>query len=276
MGALVLGHQPTRPRVRAVVEQQAVEVLVGFVVVLAVFGQLVVEVEGGIGLLLAEQLVERLLLAAVRAGPDNGRPALRRRDAPVEGIVPRLTRLSRQGVGRLLGRVVVEISGFVACLVRHRLLLFGLRDEFALVVSSYHAAAPPVRGGIWFAGFVALPVNSGYGAASGSYGRYGRMDVTGQRDRRAARDPGRGLDQVVRRGAGAARYRPVGAARDGARRARSQRRGEDHGSADPDHAAASRRRAGAGRGLRRGARRGRSPPVHRAGRPVGRHPGGAH
>ena len=42
MGALVLGHQPARPRVRAVVEQQAVEVLVGFVVVLAVFGHLVV------------------------------------------------------------------------------------------------------------------------------------------------------------------------------------------------------------------------------------------
>ena len=60
----------------------------------------------------------------------------------------------------------------------------------------------------------------------------------GQRGRRAARDPGRGLDQVVRRGAGAARYRPVGAARDGARRARSQRGGEDHGGADPDHAAA--------------------------------------
>src|ERR1700745_932865 len=170
MGGLVLGHQPARPRVRAVVEQQAVDVLVGLVVVLAVFGQLVVQVEGGIGLLLAEQLVERLLLAAVRAGPDNGRPALRRRDAPVEGIVSRFTRLSRQGVGRLLGRVVVEISGFVACLVRHRLLLFGLRDEFALVVSSFHSAAPPARGGIWFAGSVALPVNSGYGAASGSYG----------------------------------------------------------------------------------------------------------
>src|ERR1700746_3223586 len=102
MGALVLGPQPARPRVRAVVEQQAVDVLVGLVVVLAVFGQLVVQV-GGIGLPPAEQLVERLLLAAVRAGPDNGRPALRRRDAPVEGIVSRFTRLSRPGGGRLLG-----------------------------------------------------------------------------------------------------------------------------------------------------------------------------
>ena len=42
MSPLVLGHQPARTRVWAVVEQQAVEVLVGFVVVLAVFGQLVV------------------------------------------------------------------------------------------------------------------------------------------------------------------------------------------------------------------------------------------
>src|SRR6185295_10686097 len=50
-------------------------------------------------LVLADQLVERLLLAAVRPGPDNGRPALRRRNTPVEGIVPGFTRLSRQGVG---------------------------------------------------------------------------------------------------------------------------------------------------------------------------------
>jgi len=119
MGPFVLGHQPSRPRVRAVIEQEAVEVLVGFVVVVAVFGQLVVQVSGGIGLLLGEQLIERLLLAGVRAGPDHGRPPLRRRDPPVEGIVSGFARLSRQGVGRLLDRVVVEVGGFMAGLVRH-------------------------------------------------------------------------------------------------------------------------------------------------------------
>jgi len=37
-----------------------------------------------------------------------------------------------------------------------------------------------------------------------------------------------GLDQIIRGRARAARYRPVGAPRDGARRARAQRSGEDH------------------------------------------------
>src|SRR5437773_9559720 len=36
-------------------------------------------------------------------------------------------------------------------------------------------AAPPVRGGIWFAGAVALPVGSCYGAASGSAGGTGGL-----------------------------------------------------------------------------------------------------
>src|SRR6266849_2307347 len=94
------------------------------------------------------------------------------------------------------------------------------------------------RGRIWFAGAAELPVGSGFGVANGLFGR---MDVTGQRGRRGACDPGGRLDQVVRGGARAPRYRPVGPARDGARRARAQRGGEDHGGPDPDYSAAPRR-----------------------------------
>ena len=57
-------------------------------------------------------------------------------------------------------------------------------------------------------------------------------------------DSGGGPDQVVRRGARAARHRPVGAARDGARRARPERRGQDDRGPDPDHAAAARTAGG--------------------------------
>ncbi len=49
-------------------------------------------------------------------------------------------------------------------------------------------------------------------------------------------------------GAGAARDRPGGAARNGPRGARPERRGQDNRGADPHHAAATRRRAGPGRG----------------------------
>ena len=69
VGTLVLGHQPARAGIRAVVQQEPVEVLVGFLVVLVVLGQVVVivQVERGVRLLLGEQLVEGLLVAGIRA-----------------------------------------------------------------------------------------------------------------------------------------------------------------------------------------------------------------
>src|SRR5260370_15991548 len=57
MSSLVLGYQAARPRIRAVVEQEPVEVLVRLVLVVTVFGQFVVDVEGRVRLLLAEPLV---------------------------------------------------------------------------------------------------------------------------------------------------------------------------------------------------------------------------
>src|SRR5271166_890318 len=272
MGALVLGYQPARPGIRAVVEQEPVEVLVGFVVVVTVFGQVIIEVVGSVRLLLGEQLIKGLargLLVGRRAELDPGRPPLRWDDSAVQGIVSGLTGFPCQGVSWLLYRVVLEVSGLVAALSWHlQLLSLAGNDEFAVVVSSYHASS----GGIRLAGAAAAPVVSGYGDDAGFW----RMNVTGQRGRRAACDPRGGLDQVVRRGASAARHRLVGAARDGARGARAERSGKDHGGPDPDHPATPRRGAGAGRGLRRGACGGRGAPVDRAGRSVGRHPGGAH
>ena len=47
MGALVLGDEPTRG-IRAVVEQKPVEVLIGFLVVVAVFGQVIIERRSGV------------------------------------------------------------------------------------------------------------------------------------------------------------------------------------------------------------------------------------
>ena len=71
MGALVLGYQPARPRIRAVVQQEPVEVLIGFVVVVAVFGHVIVDVEGSVRLLLGEQLIEGFARALlVGRGPE--------------------------------------------------------------------------------------------------------------------------------------------------------------------------------------------------------------
>src|SRR5216683_605521 len=112
----------------AVVKQQSVEVLIGFLVVVTVFGQVVVDVERGVRLLLGEQLVQRLarlLLVGRRAELDPGRPPLRRDDSPVQGIVPGLTRFPRQGVSRLLYRVVPEVSGLMTALIWHPQLLPG-------------------------------------------------------------------------------------------------------------------------------------------------------
>src|SRR5215475_10042734 len=99
---------------------------------------------------------------------------------------------------------------------------------------------------------------------------WGVTDQLGSGDSRGR--PG----QVVRRGARAARYRSVGAARDGAGRARPERGGQDHGGAHPDHPAAAGWRAGLGGGPRRGAGGRRGAPLHRPVRSVGGHPGGAH
>src|SRR5271165_3541924 len=128
MGALVLGDQPARPGIRAVVEQEPVEILVGLLVVLVVFGQVVVDVERGVRLLLGEQLIEGLARGLlVGRGPelDPGRPPLRRDDSAVQGIVSSLTRFPCQGVSRLLYRVVREVSGLVAALVWHPQLLWS-------------------------------------------------------------------------------------------------------------------------------------------------------
>ena len=73
MGALVLGHQPARPGIWAVVEQEPVEVLIGFLLVVGILGQVVVEVEGRVGFLLGEQLIEGLARGLlVGRGPELG------------------------------------------------------------------------------------------------------------------------------------------------------------------------------------------------------------
>ena len=123
MGALVLGDQPAGPRVRAVVQQQAVHVLVprvlvvalaGFVV-LVVFVVLVLEV---VGLLLGQELVQGLafLLLGCHAVPDPGRPSLRRRDAAVQRVIPGIC---DQRVVRVLHVVVFQVGRLMAPLVGH-------------------------------------------------------------------------------------------------------------------------------------------------------------
>ena len=109
MGALVLGHQPAS-RVRAVVEQQAVHVLVPGVVVPGdvpgLFVVFVVEVQGVVRLFLGQQLIQGLAFALLGGGvavPDPGRPPLRGYDAPVQGIV---TRSAAQRVSGVLDLVV--------------------------------------------------------------------------------------------------------------------------------------------------------------------------
>jgi hypothetical protein len=134
MGAFILGHQPAGPRVRAVVEQQAVHVLVPGVVVLVevldVLGRFVVKAQGVlqlllgvVRLLLGQQLVQGLACALLGGGiaiPDPGRPPLRGDDAPIQGII---ARRADQRVGRVLDLVVLEVLGLVAGLVWHCQLL---------------------------------------------------------------------------------------------------------------------------------------------------------
>jgi hypothetical protein len=125
VGALVLGHQPPGPRVRAVVEQQPVDVLVPRVVlrvglldvrlVLLVVLELVFgELQGVVRLLLGQQLVQGLaflLLLGRRAVPDPGRPALRGYDPAVQGIV---AGRADQRVGRVIDLVVLQVLGLMA------------------------------------------------------------------------------------------------------------------------------------------------------------------
>src|SRR5262249_49960773 len=87
------------------------------------------------------------------------------------------------------------------------------------------------------------PVGSVNGCRSGR--EWGVTNQLGSSDPRGR--PG----QIVRGRARAARYRPVGAARDGAGCARAERGGQDHRGAYPDDPAA----AGWGTGLGRGPRR---------------------
>ena len=127
--ALVLGDQPAS-RVGAVVEQQAVHVLVARVVVLVrvlffLFLFLVVaelgfgEVQGVVRLFLGQQLVQGLpfrLFLLGGAEPDPGRPPLRGHDAPVQRIV---AWGAVQRIGAVQDLEVLEILGLAASLVRH-------------------------------------------------------------------------------------------------------------------------------------------------------------
>ena len=132
MRALVLGDQPAGSRVGAVVEQQAVHVLVARVVVLVrvlffllLFLFLVVaelgfgEVQGVVRLFLGQQLVQGLpfrLFLLGGAEPDPGRPPLRGHDAPVQRIV---AWGAVQRIGAVQDLEVLEILGLAAGLVRH-------------------------------------------------------------------------------------------------------------------------------------------------------------
>lgn len=135
MGAFVLGHQPAGPGVGAVVQEQAVHVLVPrLVVVLDVLEVLVlivilVEVEDGVGFFFGQQLIQGLALGLLVGGvtePDPGRPPLRRYDATVQGIVPRR---AAQRVGRVLDLGVLQVLGLMAGLVRHGSAPFCQADQ---------------------------------------------------------------------------------------------------------------------------------------------------
>jgi len=123
MRSLVLGHQTARPRVRAVIEQEPVHVLIPRVLVLVpgnVLGFRLLVAQDGVRLLLGQQLVQglALLLLGFRGTESHpGRPPLRGNDAPVQGIIPRC---SVQRVRRVQHLVVLKVSGLMPDLVRHR------------------------------------------------------------------------------------------------------------------------------------------------------------
>ena len=120
VGTLVRGHQAACPRVGAVVEQEAVHVLVPRVLVaLDVLQVLVVDVERDVGLLLGQELVQGLAVVLI-AAPDRAGPPLRRDDAAVQRVV---TRSAAERIRGVLDLVVLEVGGLVGSLVRHRQLL---------------------------------------------------------------------------------------------------------------------------------------------------------
>src|SRR5215467_4732059 len=120
MGAFIVGHQPAGARIRAVVKQQPVHVLVGHIRVAGeVLRVFVVEVDGGVGLFLGEQVIERLaalLLAYRGAEPHPGRPPLRGGHAPVQRVV---AGIAAERVRSVLHLVVLKVGGFVPGLVGH-------------------------------------------------------------------------------------------------------------------------------------------------------------
>jgi hypothetical protein len=107
VGPLVLGDQPPRAGIRPVVQQQPVDVLVPRVLVPGdVLEALIVDLEGGVRLLLGEQLIEGLallLLLGRRAEPYSGRPPFRRSHPTVERVI---SRVPLERVGRVLHLVI--------------------------------------------------------------------------------------------------------------------------------------------------------------------------
>src|ERR1700728_4542958 len=114
MGSLIVGYQPARTGIGAVIKQQPVDILIRRVLVSGnVLGALVVDLRSDVRLLLGEQLVQRLaglLLRRGRPEPHCRRPALRRDDASVQRVV---ARSPVQRVARVLYLVVLEVSGLV-------------------------------------------------------------------------------------------------------------------------------------------------------------------
>jgi hypothetical protein len=124
MGALVLGHQPAGPGIRAVIEQQPVDVLIaGILISGEIADRLIVDLAGYVRLFLGEQLIERLtglLFRGRRAMPDGGRPPLRRNHSPVERVV---SGVAVQRVGRIQNLIVRQVSRLRPPLLGHLLLL---------------------------------------------------------------------------------------------------------------------------------------------------------
>src|ERR1700683_1108987 len=144
VGALVLGDQAARAGIWSVIEQQAVDVLVARILVVldVIVIVIAIEVRGGVGFLLVEQLVEGfplLLLLGGGAEPYPGRPAVRRGNAAVEGSV---AELPVQRVVRVLALVVLEVLRLRAFLIWH---LPAPLDQGPVVTLRRRARGSPPR-----------------------------------------------------------------------------------------------------------------------------------